>query len=145
MTDVAHVPSRKIASRKILVVEDSEVIRRVICLLLQGEGYDVTATDRGGQALELARRQRPDAVTLDLALIDGDGRELLRRLKHDAETASIPVIVLSAFADALNPSDRWYADDVIMKPFDVDDLLRRLGRVVEPERTTPVDAGPPAW
>jgi CheY-like chemotaxis protein len=140
MTDVVQV-----SGRKVLVVEDSEVIRRVISLLLQGEGYDVVATDRGGTALELARQQRPDAVTLDLALADTDGREVLRRLKHDAETSSIPVIILSAFAEALHPSDRWYADDVIMKPFDVDDLLRRLGRVVHPDRSPSMDAIRPTW
>lgn len=114
----------------VLVVEDSDVIRRVISLLLQGEGYEVLATDRGLEALALARQRRPDAVTLDLALTDSDGREILRRLKHDAVTQAIPVIILSAFTEALNPAERWYAADVIPKPFDVDDLLDRLGRIV---------------
>jgi CheY-like chemotaxis protein len=120
------------AARTVLVVEDSEVIRRVISLLLEGEGYEVVATDRGSDALDLARQRKPDAVTLDLALADSDGREILRRLKHDATTRAIPVIIVSAFTEALNPAERWYAADVIPKPFDVDDLLARLGRVVEP-------------
>lgn len=114
----------------VLVVDDSEVIRQIITLLLRGEGYQVVATGRGTEAIELARRQRPDAVTLDLALADADGRDVLRQLKHDPATKPIPVIIVSAFADALNPADRWYAADVIPKPFDVDDLLGRLRRVV---------------
>jgi CheY-like chemotaxis protein len=124
---------RRMAERTVLVVEDSEVIRRVISLLLEGEGYHVVATDRGLDALDLARQERPDAVTLDLALADADGREILRRLKDDADTRRIPVIILSAFTEALNPAERWYAADVIPKPFDVDDLLRRLDRAVQAE------------
>ena len=118
-------------ARTVLVIEDSEVIRRVISLLLEGEGYHVVSTDQGLEALHLAREWHPDAVTLDLALADTDGRDILRRLKHDAETRAIPVLVMSAFTEALNPTERWYAADVIPKPFDVDDLLQRLGRVVE--------------
>ena len=116
--------------RRILVVEDSEVIRRVLSLLLQREGYAVLTTDRGCDVLDLARRERPAAVTLDLALGDADGREVLRRLKQDAGTRQIPIVILSAFSEALAAADRWYAADVIAKPFDVDDLLRRVARVV---------------
>src|SRR5688500_9334186 len=127
-TALEQRPARGVAPI-VLVVEDSDVIRRVISLLLQGEGYEVLATDRGIEALALARQRRPDAVTLDLALTDSDGREILRRLKHDAATQAIPVIILSAFTEALSAAERWYAADVIPKPFDVDDLLDRLGRV----------------
>jgi CheY-like chemotaxis protein len=127
----------------VLVVEHSEVLRRVITLVLQGRGYRVFGTGSGRDALELARRHRPDAVTLELALGDTDGRDVLRRLKQDAVTERIPIIVLSAFADALNPAERWYAADVLAKPFDVHELLRKLNRVLT---HAPVDrAGEPAW
>jgi CheY-like chemotaxis protein len=117
-------------TKTVLVVEDSEVIRDVITLLLEGEGYSVLSTGRGTDAIALARRNRPDAVTLDLALEESDGRETLRRLKTDPLTSSIPVIVVSAFADALSPPERWYADEVIAKPFDIEELLGRLGQVL---------------
>ena len=122
----------------VLVVEDSDVIRRVISLILEGEGYHVVATDRGRDALDLARDERPAAVTLDLNLPDSDGREVLRQLKGDARTTEIPVIVVSAYAEALSADDRRRADDVIAKPFDLDDFLGRVGRAVG-ER----DAAPP--
>ena len=121
----------------VLVVEDSDVLRRVMTLVLQGRGYRVFGTGFGRDALELARRHRPDAVTLELALGDTDGRDVLRRLKQDPITERIPIIVLSAFADALNPAERWYAADVLAKPFDVDELLRRLRRVLTPARLDP--------
>lgn len=127
----------------ILVVEDSDVIRRVIGLILEGAGYRVSATDRASVALDLARRDGPDAVILDLALVDGDGRDVLRRLKQDPATESIPVVVISAFSDALNSAERWYVADVIPKPFDVDDLLGRLRRAVDPDRPNEADEHQP--
>ena len=114
----------------VLVVEDSDVIRRVISLILEGEGYHVLATDRGRDALTLAQDERPAAVTLDLNLPDSDGRDVLRQLKGDERTTDIPVIVVSAFAEALSADDRKRADDVIAKPFDLDDFLGRVGRAI---------------
>ena len=119
----------------ILVVEDRDVIRCVLSLILEGAGYRVIATEQGREALELARHERPDVITLELALADADGREVLRQLKHDPVTGQIPIVVISGFAEALTPADRWYAADVIPKPFDLDDLLRRLAGVVGGSRS----------
>src|SRR5438105_9136272 len=81
--------------RRVLVAEESEVIRRVLSLILQGEGYQVDLADDGYSALLLARSLQPDAVALDLGLHDPDGSEVLRRLKEDPSTRSIPVVVIS--------------------------------------------------
>lgn len=124
---VQEVAIRQTAHRRVLVVEDSEVIRRVIQVILAGEGYEVLVADSGTRALALARRHRPHAVTLDLSLPDLDGLEVLRRLKADPETRSIPVIVLSAFADILATSERSQATRVMTKPFDVEELLDCVG------------------
>jgi len=115
----------------ILVVEDSDVIREVMTLLLEGEGYSVISTDRGPDAVQLAQRELPDVVTLDLALAGSDGRDVLRRLKSDPATARIPIVIVSAFTEALQAPDRWYADDVIPKPFEINDLLVRLERLID--------------
>jgi two-component system sensor histidine kinase/response regulator len=115
----------------VLVVEDSEVIREILMLLLQGEGYRVLTADRGAEALDLAREEQPDLVTLDLALNETDGREVLRQLKSDPRTEKIPVIVVSAFTDALQPIDRWYASDVVSKPFDIDRLIASIDKLLE--------------
>jgi CheY-like chemotaxis protein len=114
--------------RTVLVVEDSDIIRRVLTLILESEGYRVVESAGGGDAVELAREQRPDVITLDLSLPDVDGREVLRRLGADESLRSVPVVVLSAFADTLSSAERWHAADVIVKPFDLDDLLVRLER-----------------
>jgi DNA-binding response OmpR family regulator len=120
--------------RTVLIVEDSEVIRRVLALILEAEGYRVIESADGRQVADLVRQQRPDVVTLDLSLPDVDGRDLLRKLGTDAALREVPVIVVSAFADTLNAAERWYAADVIVKPFDLDDLLVRLERAVARHR-----------
>lgn len=118
--------------RTVLVVEDSDVIRRVLALILEAEGYRVVESPDGRRVAALARDERPDVITLDLSLPDVDGREVLRHLGTDETLREVPVVVLSAFADALTSAERWYAADVIVKPFDLDDLLARLDRVVAP-------------
>jgi CheY-like chemotaxis protein len=114
----------------ILVVEDSEPIRRILGLLLEGHGYEVVAVDRGREGVDAARQLMPCAITLDLSLPDLDGREVLRTLKADVRTRAIPVIVVSAYASTLSASERASAAEVLSKPFDVDELLNSVGRVV---------------
>jgi DNA-binding response OmpR family regulator len=115
----------------VLLVEDSEVIRRVLTLILEAENYEVLQSADGHSALQLARETRPDVITLDLSLPDLDGRDLLRILRDDDSLVGVPVVVISAFADTLTSTERWMAADVIVKPFDLDDLLKRLERVVD--------------
>jgi CheY-like chemotaxis protein len=117
-------------SRTILVVEDSEPIRRILGLLLEGHGYDVLGVEAGREGLAAARDLLPCAITLDLSLPDLDGREVLRELKADARTRDIPVIVVSAYASTLSATERASAAEVLSKPFDVDELLSRVARAV---------------
>ena len=117
-------------ARTVLVVEDSEPIRRILALLLEGHGYEVVAAALGREGLALAQELHPRAITLDLSLPDVDGRDLLRALKADERTRSIPIIVVSAYASTLSPAERACAAEVLSKPFDVDELLTRVARVV---------------
>src|SRR5438874_4661057 len=116
--------------RRVLVAEESAVIRRVLSLILQGEGYQVDLADDGRSALRLAHLLLPDAVALDLGLQDPDGLEVLRRLKEDPATRSIPVVLISAYPERLSDAVRAHASQIIAKPFDVDDLLVGVGNAV---------------
>lgn len=119
----ANGPAQPPARRRVLVVEASEEVRRVLQVILEGEGYEVVTAEAGTTALGLARAHQPHAVTLDLSLPDLDGWEVLRRLKADTATRHIPVIVLSPFADRLIRPERSHAAQVMSKPFDVTELL----------------------
>ena len=121
--NAGHAPG---SGRTVLVVEDSEVIRRVLRLILEAEGYRVVESPDGLRARSLARDHRPDVITLDLSLPDVDGREVLRDLCADDSISQVPVVVISAFTEYLTGPERQRAADVIVKPFDLDDLLRRL-------------------
>jgi CheY-like chemotaxis protein len=116
-------------ARTILVIEDSEPIRRILALLLEGHGYDVVAVERGRDGLDLAQSLHPCAITLDISLPDLDGREVLRALKNDPRTETIPVVVVSAYASMLSEGERAAAAEVLSKPFDVEELLGRVARV----------------
>ena len=117
-------------SRTILVIEDSEPIRRILALLLEGHGYAVVTAAEGESGLTLARERMPRAITLDLQLPDVDGRAVLRELKTDPRTRAIPVLVISAYATTMSAGERACAADVLSKPFDVDELLSRVAAVV---------------
>jgi CheY-like chemotaxis protein len=110
---------------RVLVVEDSAPISRILGLLLEGAGYGVVLADDG----QAARRARtgaapPEVVVLDLSLPDVDGRTLLAEFA----AASLPVVVVSAFASTLTADERALAAAVISKPFDVEELLRAVAR-----------------
>lgn len=119
---------------RVLIVEDSDAIRRVLQLLLTSEGFEVTENGDGVDVVEQVRRSRPDVITLDLRLPRADGLEILRQLRRTEAVAQTPIVILSAFADTLSREERTEADDVIIKPFDLDELLARLHRVIERSR-----------
>ncbi len=83
---------------RILVAEDDADNRRIVVKVLTVEGHETLEAADGRTTVELARRERPDLILMDLAMPGMDGWEAARRLKADPETADIPIIALTAFA-----------------------------------------------
>jgi two-component system cell cycle response regulator DivK len=83
---------------RILIVEDDADNRRIVVKVLTGEGHRTLEAADGRTAIEVARRERPDLIIMDLAMPGMDGWEASRRLKGNPETADIPIIALTAFA-----------------------------------------------
>lgn len=110
---------------RILAVDDEPGIRRLLQANLAARGYLVDLAADGETALELAARQRPDLVLLDLMLPDMDGLDVLRRLRDWTE---VPVVVLSARGEdrAKVAALDGGADDYLTKPFSVEELLARV-------------------
>ncbi|PWV64702.1 DNA-binding response OmpR family regulator [Plasticicumulans acidivorans] len=112
-------------SARVLLVEDDERLAELIGEALVRAGYAVESTGRLQDARRMLRRQAPELLLLDLGLPDGDGLETLAQLRAQGE--SLPVMVMTA-RDGLDDRVRGLdagADDYLVKPFAVDELLAR--------------------
>ncbi len=81
--------------RKILFVEDESVLQKTFEETLKGEGYEVISALDGEVGFNLAKKEKPDLILLDLVLPKVNGFEVLKKLKEDPETKKIPVIILT--------------------------------------------------
>jgi two-component system KDP operon response regulator KdpE len=121
---------------RVLVVDDEAPIRRTMSANLRARGYDVDLAETGEQALQLAARNHPDVVLLDLGLPGMDGLAVIDGLRGWSQ---VPIVVLSARGserDKVAALDAG-ADDYVSKPFGMDELLARLRAAVR--RATPAD------
>jgi CheY-like chemotaxis protein len=109
---------------RVLVVEDSSVIQRLISVCLRPAGFEVDTRSDGPSGLEAAFTTRPDLVILDVGLPRMDGWEVLERIRSDARTRAMKVLVLTAHAqeETRERADRGGADAFLTKPFRPDDL-----------------------
>ncbi len=125
--------------RLALVVDDDPDIALVCSLHLEGAGFEVVEAANGEQALELAAVKHPDVVVLDYMLPDLDGVEVLRRLRADAATTSIPVLMLTARTHEKDQAAAWKAgaDDFMVKPFDGKELVRAVARAADSGTSSP--------
>jgi DNA-binding response OmpR family regulator len=115
---------------KILVVEDEAAVRDVLKDILAVAGFEVITIPSGTGAPELAERVSPDAILLDVILPDVDGIEICRRLKAREGTRLIPVVMISGFNVERSQAIEAGAEDIVYKPFNMDDILLRLRSVL---------------
>lgn len=116
----------------ILVVEDFEDSRFSLCQLLQFSGHTVLEADSGGTAVEIALRDRPDLILMDMSLPDIDGVEATERIRAGEGDRRTPIVVLSAH-DLPSFHERAFAagcDDYMTKPVDFDELEARISRML---------------
>jgi DNA-binding response OmpR family regulator len=115
---------------KILVVDDDEDITQLLRHHLEAEGYHVLAAQHDEDVLQLARREQPDLITLDILLDGVDGFEVLAKLKQDSMTAEIPVIIVSIVPDAETRGVALGAAAYISKPFEEQQVLNQVRTVL---------------
>lgn len=117
---------------QILVVDDEPDVARIMAINLEFEGYRVRVAYDGKQALEEVSREKPDCILLDIMMPEVDGWEVLRRLKSDPETSSIPVIVVTARDTDIDRIKGFSggAVEYITKPFDTQVLRHYVRRVL---------------
>ncbi|MEP6714941.1 MAG: response regulator [Terriglobia bacterium] len=119
---------------RILLVEDNEFNRDMLSRRLQRRDFEVLIAEDGVQGMEVAHREHPDLILMDMDLPVLDGWEATRRLKADPATSSIPVIALTAHA-LQSDCDRAYqsgCNDFATKPIDFANLLDKISRALTP-------------
>jgi two-component system phosphate regulon response regulator PhoB len=113
---------------RILCVEDDVNLQKSLSFILWREGYEILCAQTGEEALELARREKPDLILLDLVLPGIDGLKVCGVLKKDPSTAEILVIMVTAKKrmEDIVAGLKDYADDYVTKPFEPQVLLARI-------------------
>lgn len=118
--------------KKVLVVEDVDFNRELVVQLLEDK-YHVIEAVNGQEGVELAERERPELILMDLSLPVMDGWEATRRLKANDDLRSIPVIALTAHAMEGDKEKALAAgcDDYLVKPLDEDELMAKIAKYLE--------------
>jgi DNA-binding response OmpR family regulator len=114
--------------KKILVVDDEVDLVKTIQFSLETEGYKVFVSFNGEDALNQARKEKPDLILLDIMLPKLDGYKVCRLLKFDEKYKHIPILMLTAKTQEKDKilGMETGADEYITKPFDIDELIEKV-------------------
>jgi DNA-binding response OmpR family regulator len=117
---------------KLLIVEDDQTISFMVREVLRHEGFETTAIAEGSDALDALRADPYDIVLLDVMLPGVDGISILRAIREDPALSHIAVVLLTARSDDSSTWEGWKAgcDLYLSKPFDPDELVAALDRLV---------------
>ena len=119
-----------IEKKSVFVLEDDDDLRELFTYILETESYAVKAFPNATSFKENILIEHPNIVIMDVMLPDGNGIEICAAMKKDAKTAHIPVIIMSANWAILKMKEGCQAEDYILKPFDVDHLLKRVKEII---------------
>jgi len=119
---------------KVLIVDDEPHMLRVTELSIKRGGYDIVIGRNGREALELAAREKPVLIVMDVSMPEMDGLAALQHLKTNPETAAIPVIMLTVRGQAMtrHQAEQSGAAVYLTKPFSPSQLLAEVRRLLEP-------------
>jgi CheY-like chemotaxis protein len=117
-------------AKKILVVDDEVTVRSLLQEFFAPLGYEVLTAADGQEALTLAVEEIPDVVLLDIMMPGMDGMEVCRRLKANAGTGAIPVIMMTGAVGGALAATLTAPDDLVLKPLILKDLLARVRALI---------------
>ncbi|WP_159470132.1 response regulator [Streptomyces caniferus] len=122
-------------SGRILVVDDNKVIRQLIRVNLELEGFEVVTAADGAECLDVVHHVRPDVVTLDVVMPRLNGLHTAARLRSDPRTWDIPIAIVSACTQGeVDNGESVGVDAFLAKPFEPTELVRMVGMLVRERR-----------
>jgi DNA-binding response OmpR family regulator len=122
---------------KVLIAEDSSVVRRLVAARLIADGYEVVEAADGEEALTLTRRDLPDLIVLDKVMPKLDGFEVVRALREDPQTQAVPIVMLTGRTneeDVLSGLNLG-VEEYMSKPFSPRELSARIQRILTRARS----------
>jgi CheY-like chemotaxis protein len=131
VTETAGTPLAR--AGRVLVVDDSDVIRTLISVNLELEGFEVVTAVDGQDALEKVHEVQPDVMTIDVRMPRLDGFDTVERLRSDPRTQNLKIAMVTACAQEadLRRGDEVGVDAYVTKPFDPSNLVRTVRDLVE--------------
>ena len=109
--------------KKILIAEDDKAIIEVVKIILENEGYEVLQASQGKHIFAALEEHSPDMVLLDIWLFGEDGGQIARTIKSKPQTKDTPIVIMSANNETEKITKEAGADDFLLKPFNIEDLL----------------------
>jgi len=118
---------------RILIIDDSTTITKLVKYQFMADGYDVVTADDGPAGLKAAEEYDPDLILLDVMMPEMDGYEVCRRLRAVENTRSIPIVILTSIVDftGMQEGSEVDADGYICKPFEMVELKKLVGEILQ--------------
>ena len=120
--------------KKILVIDDQEDLLELTRRVLQSHGYEVLTLNDGENALETIKKESPDVVLMDMIMPIKDGAQICQEIKSDTSVRHIPVILTTGQMiekSEYSQEGLTGVDDYLMKPFEIDELLAKIGNLLK--------------
>lgn len=115
--------------KQVLMIDDNADLLMMLTAVLKTKGYAITVSESADNVIDLIREVKPDIILMDMLLSGADGREICRSIKADPSTATVPLVMLSAYPQAITDCLAAGADAFIEKPFDMKVLLDTLSKL----------------
>ncbi len=118
-------------NKRILVLDDNHDILDVVSEVLAYEGFEVTCISQAARLDDAISKLKPDLILLDYKLMDGNGADICSKLKGAETTREIPIIIFSAYINKSEVFTALNCEAVLPKPFDIDNLVETINRILD--------------
>lgn len=116
--------------KRLLILDDDKYILDVMNEVFMDEGYNVKTIEDGDNIMNDIAEYQPDIILLDYILHGINGGEICHQIKTNAETAHIPVVIVTAYSKVINSLGHYGCDSFISKPFEIADIVQQVNELL---------------